>query len=293
MYPKPIENYFAPTSLDEALKLLDEYRGGARLLSGGQSLMPLLKSRGATAATIIDINRIPGLATIEHANGELRLGAMVRHRAVLQDPVIAKFCPLLQDAVRSIGDPQVRNRGTLAGSLVFADALSDLPVAAIALEAKIITVGPADQSRTIGIDSFFEGPRKTVLGEEEIVREICVPNCTLDSGGGYIKHAHVTNGYALLSVAVQLRMNGAGKCTHASIAIGGLKSMPARAGSAEAQLIGTSLDTGAIDQAAKAAAHEIDVGTDFRASADYRRNLIEQYVGEMLQRALARAGDSA
>ncbi len=291
MYPKPIENYFAPTSLDEALKLLGEYRGEARLLSGGQSLMPLLKSRSATAATIVDINRIPGLATIEHANGELRLGAMVRHRAVLQDPVIAKFCPLLQDAVGSIGDPQVRNRGTLAGSLVFADALSDLPLAAVALEAKIVTAGPDGQSRTIGIDEFFEGPRKTVLSEEEIVREVCFPDCTPGSGGAYIKHAHVTNGYALLSVAVQVRIDETGKCTHASVAIGGLESMPTRAGSAEAQLIGTSLDARVIAQAARAAAHEIKVRTDFRASADYRRNLIEQYVGEMLERALERAGD--
>ena len=101
MYPKPIENYFAPTSLDEALKLLGEYAGGARLLSGGQSLMPLLKARGASARTIVDINRIPGLDSIEHKNGELRLGAMVRHAQLVRDPIIRRVCPILQDAARS------------------------------------------------------------------------------------------------------------------------------------------------------------------------------------------------
>lgn len=293
MYPKPIENYFAPTSLAEALTLLGEYRGGARLLSGGQSLMPLLKARGASAKTIVDINRIPDLAYIEHVNGELRLGAMVRHAAVLRDPLIASVCPLLQDAVRSIGDPQVRNRGTLAGSLAFADALSDIPVAAVALKANITTVSPAGQSRTLGIDEFFLGPRRTALGEDEIVREISFPDCSEQSGGAYIKHAHVTNGYALLSVGVQLTIDDGSACTQASIAIGGLESMPTRAESAADHLIGSNLDAGVVAQAARIAADEIVVHSDFRASADYRRNLIEQYTGQMIDSARKRAGGSA
>lgn len=293
MYPKPIENYFAPTTLDAALKLLGEYSGGARLLSGGQSLMPLLKARGASARTIVDINRIPGLANIEHSNGELRLGAMMRHATVLRDPLIGSVCPLLQDAVRSIGDPQVRNRGTIAGSLVFADALSDIPVAAVALKANITAVGPAGQSRTLGIDEFFLAPRKTALGEDEIVREICIPDCTDNSGGAYIKHAHVSNGYALLSVGVQLMIDEGGNCTAAAVAIGGLESMPARAATAEGHLIESALDGRAIAQAAKAAAAEIAVDTDFRASAEYRRNLIEQYVGQMIERARQRAGGAS
>ncbi len=293
MYPKPIENYFAPTSLDDALKLLNEYGGGARLLSGGQSLMPLLKARGASAETIIDINRIPGLAGIEHVNGELRLGAMVRHAAVLRDPLIGRVCPLLQDAVRSIGDPQVRNRGTIAGSLVFADALSDIPVAAVALRASVTAVGSSGESRIVGIDEFFIGPRKTTIREDEIVREVCFPGCIENSGGAYIKHAHVTNGYALLSVGVQLTIDDGGNCSAAGIAIGGLESMPARATTAEAHLVGSTLDGRTVAQAAQAAADEIATYTDFRASAEYRRNLIEQYVGQMTERARQRAGGSS
>ncbi|MCZ6894884.1 MAG: xanthine dehydrogenase family protein subunit M [Gammaproteobacteria bacterium] len=290
MYPRPIDHYFAPTDLDEALALLSEYGGGARVLSGGQSLISQLKAREDTAKCIVDINRVPGLATVEFADGILRIGTMVRHAELIRNSVINEYCPILNEAARYIGDPQVRNRGTIGGSLAFADTASDLPVAVTALNAHVATVKMGGQGRSLCIEGFFLGPGKTALADDEMIREIVISGLGRGCGGAYIKHSHVVNGIAIISTAVQLSLDESKKCTAASIVVGGLTSMPARAEKAEAHLLGSVLDAGAVAQAAETAATEIEVMTDFRASAEYRRNLVGHYVTEMIRASVSRAG---
>jgi CO/xanthine dehydrogenase FAD-binding subunit len=290
MYPRPIDHYFAPTDLDEALKLLSEHAGGARVLSGGQSLIPDLKARKDTAKCIVDINRVPGLATVEFAGGTLRIGTMVRHAEMIRNPIINEHCPVLSDAARCIGDPQVRNRGTIGGSIAFADTLADLPVAVTALKAQVVTVKTGGEGRSLGIEEFFLGPRKTTLADDEMIREIVIPGLGAGCGGAYVKQSHVVNGIALSSTAIHLHLDESKKCTSASIVIGGLTSMPARASKAEDYLVGSVIDDRVIAEAAETAAREIDVVTDFRASAEYRRNLIRHYVIEMIRLSVNRVG---
>lgn len=290
MYPRPIKNYFAPDNVEQALQLLQEYSTRARLLSGGQSLIPQLKARETTAECLIDLNRVDGLSTIELSGDELVIGAMVRHADVIKSPLVALHCPLLVDAVNCVGDPQVRNRGTLGGSLAFADPLADLPVATIAVGARIVARAEGGKSRIIDIDAFFRGPRQTALAPDELLVEIRIPVAGPRGAGAYCKQSHVMNGTPLICIGVQLELDESSACARATIVVGGLHSMPARAEAAMKRMIGARLDAKAIADAARLAAAEIEVPADFRASAEYRRNLIRHYVGLMTRTALARAG---
>ena len=290
MYPRPIEHYFAPTSLPQALDLLAQHQAGAKLLAGGQSLISQLKARETSAACIIDLNRIAGLSYIEEKDGVLVLGAMVRHAELLSDPLVGRRCPILVDAAGSIGDPQVRNRGTFGGSLAFADVFSDLPVAALALNAEVVAVKKGGVSRNIRIDDFFAGPGETALGADELLSELRIPTIGAGHGGAYAKQSHVVNGLALVSVGVQLKLDNTAACESASIVVGGLSSTPARANAAGEHLIGDQLTARKIAHAAELASQEVDVRSDFRASEDYRRSLIAHYVGTLTQMAVERAG---
>ena len=291
MYPRPIEHYFAPTSLPQALDLLAEHQAGAKLLAGGQSLVSQLKAREESAQCIIDLNRITTLSSIEEKDGVLVLGAMVRHADLVSDPRVGQLCPILVDAAASIGDPQVRNRGTLGGSLAFADVFSDLSVAALALDAEIVAVKKGGASRTIGIDDFFVAPGKTALERDEVLSQVRILRLGVGYGGAYAKQSHTINGLALASVGVQLKLDETSKCECASIVVGGLSSLPARATSAGAHLVGGQPSAAAIAHAAKLASQEVSVGSDFRASEDYRRSLIEHYVEKLTLIAVERAGD--
>ena len=290
MYPRPIEHYFAPTELAQALELLGRFGARARLLSGGQSLMTQLKAREIDTDCLIDLNRIPGLSTIEEQDGELVIGAMVRHAELLADPLIARRCPILADAADCIGDPQVRNRGTIGGSLAFADILTDLPVAVSALDARIVAVKDGGGNRSIGIGDFFLGPRRTALAADELLSEIRIAAPGPGSGGAYCKQAPMVNGFAIVCVAVQLQIDAGANCRQAAIVVGGLASMPRRASAAMRHLLGRTLSTQHIKEVAVVAAQEIEVVTDFRASADYRSNLIGHYVETLIHRAVNRAG---
>ncbi len=289
MYPRPIEHYFAPTSLPQALELLAEHQAGAKLLAGGQSLVSQLKARETSADCIIDLNRIAELSYIEEQDGVLLLGAMVRHADLLNDARLGRLCPILVDAVRSIGDPQIRNRGTFGGSLAFADVFSDLPVVALALQAECVAVKKGGVSRTLGIDEFFIGPGETALDPDEVLSQIRVPGIGRRSGGAYAKQSHVVNGLAIVSVGVQLELDDRSGCESASIVVGGLSSIPARATAASAHLVGQQPTSSAIARAAELASEEIEAPSDFRASATYRRGLIAHYVDTLTQSAYERA----
>jgi aerobic carbon-monoxide dehydrogenase medium subunit len=290
MYPKAIESYFAPTTIDEALRLLAEHRGSAKLLAGGQSLMPMLKLRLVEPGCLIDLNRIPTLAAIREADGALCLGAMARHAEVATHPLVAASYPLLADAARLIGDLQIRNRGTIGGSLSHADPSADYPVAMLALEARMVLSKAGGGRRVVSADQFFVGPLTSVLAADELLTEIQLPKPGARAGGAYVKHSLVAGDFALVSVGVQLTLSTNGRCERAMIAIGGLPARPAYARQATALLAGIVLDDAVCARAGEMAASEVEVGTDVRASEAYRRGLIASYVPAMIKRARERAG---
>jgi CO/xanthine dehydrogenase FAD-binding subunit len=290
MYPKAIESYFAPTTIDETLRLLAEHRDSAKLLAGGQSLMPMLKLRLVEPGCLIDLNRIPALAAIREADGALCLGAMARHAEVAAHPLVAASYPLLADAARLIGDFQIRNRGTIGGSLAHADPSADYPVAMLALEARMVLSKAGGGRRVVGADQFFVGPLTSVLAADELLTEIQLPKPAARVGGAYVKHSLVAGDFALVSVGVQLTLSTNGRCERAMIAIGGLPARPAYARQAAALLAGIVLDDAVCARAGEMAAGEVEVGTDVRASEAYRRGLIASYVPAMIKRARERAG---
>jgi CO/xanthine dehydrogenase FAD-binding subunit len=289
MYPKSIEFYFAPTEVGEVLALLKQHGTHAKLLAGGQSLMPLMKLRLVEPRTVIDLNRVSGLSEIREDGGVLHIGAMVRHVDVAGHPFIQRSYGLLADAARSIGDLQVRNRGTLAGSLVHADPAADYPPAVIALNGRIVLAKAGGNTRTVTADDFVVGPLTSALAEDELVTRIEIPTPPARSGSAYTKHSQVAGDFAIISVAAQVTLDAAGKCQQAAIVIGGVMPKPVRAAQAAALLRGTMLDDAILARAGETAAVEVETHTDVRASAEYRRQLIRVTVPAMLHQAAERA----
>ena len=291
MYPKAIENYFAPTEVAEVLTLLNQYGEQAKLLAGGQSLMPLMKLRLAEPQTIIDLNRVAALDDIREENGCLHIGALARHADVAAHPLILQSYALLADAARNIGDPQIRNRGTIAGSLVHADPSADYPPAVMALDGRLVVARADGGTRTVPVDDFLAGPLMSDIGEDELVTRIEIPAPAAHSGGAYAKHSQVAGDFAIISVAAQMTLDRSGICRQARIVVGGVMPKPCHAQQAAGQLQGKALDTALLTQAGEAAAEEVETEDDVRASADYRRQLIRVTVPEVVRQASARAGE--
>src|SRR3990170_556323 len=239
MHPRPIELYYCPTSVPEALALLKEHRGEAKLIAGGQSLMPLLKLRMAEARCLIDLNRIPALGVIREEAEVVRIGATARHAEVAAHPAVRGACRLLADAAEVIGDPQVRNRGTIGGSLAHADPAADYPAAAIALGARVSLARDGGRVRTLSVEDLIAGPLMTTVEEDELITEVQIPKPGPASGGAYAKHSVVAGDYAGISVAVQVALDAAGRCRQAAVVIGGVMPRPARAERAGELLVGT------------------------------------------------------
>lgn len=288
MYPKAIENYFAPTDVAEVLTLLNQYGEQAKLLAGGQSLMPLMKLRLAEPQTIIDLNQVAALDDIREGDGRLHIGALARHADVATHPLILQSYTLLADAARNIGDPQIRNRGTIAGSLVHADPSADYPPAVMALEGQLVVAKADGGTRTVLIDDFLAGPLMSDIGEDELVTRIEIPAPDARSGGAYAKHSQVAGDFAIISVAAQITLDQSGVCQQASIVVGGVMPKPCRAEQAASSLRGKTIDTTLLTQAGEAAAEEVETEDDVRASADYRRQLIRVTVPEVVRQARAR-----
>ena len=289
MYPKAIENYFAPTDVAEVLTLLNQYGEQAKLLAGGQSLMPLMKLRLAEPQTIIDLNSVAALDDIREEDGCLHIGALARHADVAVHPLILQSYALLADAARNIGDPQIRNRGTIAGSLVHADPSADYPPAVMALDGRLVVARADGGTRTVLIDDFLAGPLMSDIGEDELVTRIEVPAPAAHSGGAYAKHSQVAGDFAIISVAAQITSDPSGVCQQARIVVGGVMPKPCRAEQAADLLQGKTIDTTLLTQAGEAAAEEVETEDDVRASADYRRQLIRVTVPEVVRQASARA----
>ena len=289
MYPKAIENYFAPTEVAEVLTLLQQYGEQAKLLAGGQSLMPLMKLRLAEPQTIIDLNQVAALDDIREENGRLYIGALARHADVAVHPLILQSYPLLADAARNIGDPQIRNRGTIAGSLVHADPSADYPPAVIALDGRLVVAKAAGGTRTVALDDFLVGPLMSDIGEDELVTRIEIPAPAAHAGGAYAKRSQVAGDFAIISVAAHITLDPSGICRQASIVVGGVMPKPGRAERAAGLLHGKALDATLLTQAGEAAAEEVETEDDVRASAAYRRQLIRVTVPEVVRQASARA----
>jgi aerobic carbon-monoxide dehydrogenase medium subunit len=291
MIPRSFE-YFAPRTLDEAVSLLQKLGPEAKILSGGQSLIPMMKLRLVAPPYIIDINHIPGLNYISEHNGYLGIGALARESDLELAPTVISRFPILVDTTSVIADPLVRNQATVCGNLAHGDPANDHPATMLALRAVIIAAGPGGE-REIPVESFFTGLFTTDLQPDEILKEIRVPIPSPSSGGAYLKLERKVGDYATAGVAVQITVNGAGVCQRAGIGLTNVGFSPLQAKKAEAFLTGKALDQPTFKQAAELAAGESQPIDDIRGSADYKRDLVRVLTARALNRAFERAKGGA
>ena len=278
-------DYKRANTLDEALNLLAQNED-AKLLAGGHSLIPAMKLRLTQPPLLIDIARIKDLSYISEEQGQIRIGAMTTHYQIESSDLLKKICPLLPECASHIGDMQVRNKGTIGGSLAHSDPAADWPAAILALDAELVAVSKNGE-RTIKANDFFVDLLTTALEPGEILREIRI-NKT-GNRQAYVKMPHPASGFAVVGVAVDLSMNGSNQCQTASIGITGVSSKAYRASTAESALGGKALDGAAIEAAAKHATDGVDANGDLFASADYRRHLAEVYTRRAIAKALKRS----
>ncbi|MFN8521890.1 MAG: xanthine dehydrogenase family protein subunit M [Chloroflexota bacterium] len=286
MYPAKFD-YVAPTSLEEAIKLLDESGGDAKIIAGGHSLLPMMKLRLAQPAKLIDLRKVPGLNEIRvDANG-ISIGAMVTHAQVARSSEIRRALPSLAEAADKVGDLQVRNKGTIGGSLAHADPAGDLPAVFLALDGQIVARGPSG-TRSMDADGFFVDILTTQLAENEIVTQVKFPNLPARTGTAYVKFDHPASHYALTGVAASITLGVDGKISRARVGVTGVGAKAYRAAGVETALIGK----GAADVAAavSTAADGIDCNDDIHASAEYRAHLARVFARRAIEEAIRRAG---
>jgi carbon-monoxide dehydrogenase medium subunit len=281
-------SYHAPSSLTEAIALLGEYDGEAKVLAGGQSLIPLMRFRLAQPEHLVDINRIDGLAYVREEDGALRIGALAREADLDAEPLVHERYPLLADAIAVIADPLVRNLATVCGNVAHADPANDHPAVMLAYRAEVVAQGPHGQ-RVIPIDDFFVDTFTTALAPDEVLVELRIPAPSARSGGAYQKLERKVGDYAIAGVAVQLALNADGDVTAAGIGLTNLGPMPIRATAAEAALIGRTPDAAMLRQAAALAASATDPVDDLRGPAEYKRAVTRTLTLRALEAAVARA----
>jgi carbon-monoxide dehydrogenase medium subunit len=278
-------DYQAPATIDEALSLLAANPEEAKILAGGHSLIPAMKLRLAQPSLLIDIGRIKDLAYIREEGDQIAIGAMTTHYAIESSTLLQKICPLLPDCASHIGDVQVRNKGTIGGSVAHSDPAGDWPAAVIALNAQMVAVG-ANGERTINADDFFVDLLTTALSPGEILREIRIPKPAGRFVQSYQKVRHPASGFAVVGVAVAVVLAADGSCESASVGVTGVASKAYRAAGVEAALKGKKLNDEAIAQAAAHATDGVDANSDLYASEEYRRHLAEVYTRRALQQSL-------
>src|SRR6266851_7048212 len=281
-------DYYRAGSVAEAGDLLKKHPG-AKLLAGGHSLIPLLKLRLAAPPALIDIGRIAELKGITVRDGTVRIGALTTHADLAASAALREHCPALAEAAAQVGDPAVRNRGTIGGNVAHADPASDLPTVLTALNARFALTGP-NGSRAVDANGFFKGMMATALGEQDLLIAIDVPARVKGQGMAYVKFSHPASRYAVLGVAATLSVAG-GKCTAAAVALGGLVPKPARAAAVEKALGGQALSGETIARAASQVSQDLgtDILGDIYASAEYRRAVAQVWVKRALTLAASRA----
>ena len=280
----PKFDYHAPASIDEAVALLGRYGGEAKVLAGGQSLMPMLNFRLARPAALVDVNRIAALAYIREDNGTVAFGAMTRQRTIEFSPVVAARLPLLREATRWVGHLPIRSRGTIGGSIAHADPSAEYPAVLTALGGEVVVQGPRGR-RTVKAADLFETYLTTTLAPEELVVEVRLPAMPTGSGYAFEEFARRHGDFAIVGIAAMLVRDGA-RCTSARLAAAGAGPVPVRLRAAEEILERDGLGDAAIEAAAARAADLVAPDSDIHASAEYRRHLTSVLTGRALRRAL-------
>lgn len=280
--------YHRPATLDAAIALLQEHGDGAKLLAGGHSLLPVLKLRLAEPAHLVDIGGLAALRGVREENGTLRVGALTTHTQLTTDPLLRARCPLIPEIADRVGDRQVRNRGTLGGTLAHADAAADYPAGILALDAELVARGPSGE-RTIPAANFFVAFLTTALAPDEILTEIRLPALRPRTGTSYQKLANQASGYAIVGVAAVVTLDEQGRCVEARVGITGTSERASRAASLETALRGAPLDDATIAAAAGLATDGLDPLDDLHAPADYRLGVTRGLTRRALLAAAERA----
>ncbi|MEM7434408.1 MAG: xanthine dehydrogenase family protein subunit M [Myxococcota bacterium] len=280
-------DYHAPQTVDEALALLAQHAGEAKILAGGQSLIPAMRFRLAMPSILIDINGLGDLRYVEERGDHLAIGSMAREHSLEDSEVVRNSFPLLHDTAVVIADPLVRNQATVGGNIAHADPANDHPATMLAYGATAVARGPNGQ-RTIPIDEFFTGLFENALNDDEILLEIRIPKPAAGSGGAYTKLERKVGDYAISAAAVQLRLDG-NKVAEARIGLTNVSAVPMRATKAEDALVGTQATDDDIEAAGQAAAAECDPSADLRGSVDYKRDITRVMVKRSIKKAVARA----
>jgi len=292
MKPAPFA-YHRPATLDEALALLAEHGGEAKPLAGGQSLIPAMNFRLARPAVLVDLNRVAELGYVRAGRDGLQIGAMTRQRAVERSEAVRSAAPLLAEAMPFIAHPQIRNRGTVGGSLAHADPAAELPAVMLALEARFRARGPQGE-RWIPAGEFFTGILETALGPDELLLEVAVPKSPARTGYAFAELARRRGDYALVGVAARVTLDRRGRCQAARITLFSVGDGPVLAAAAAAMLDGQEPSPEAMRAAADAAAQrDIDPPSDIHASAAYRRRLAAVLTRRALARAVERAAQAS
>jgi aerobic carbon-monoxide dehydrogenase medium subunit len=287
MIPEPFE-YHVPKSLEEAARLAAGFGDAGKVLAGGHSLLPMMKLRLATPAHLIDISRIGELRGIRDAGAWIEIGALTTHFQIESSALLREKCPLLPETAKAIGDAQVRNRGTIGGSVAHADPAADWPAALVALGAEVKVTG-AQGERTIAAPDFFVDLMTTALRPSEIVTAVRVPARTERSGEAYLKFRHPASGFAVVGVAARVTLAENGTVERVGVGITGVGAKAYRAAQVEQALSGKSPSANRLEQAASHAADGVEVNADLYASADFRKHLTGVLVRRALERAIERA----
>jgi carbon-monoxide dehydrogenase medium subunit len=287
-------DYVAAHSVAEAVSLLRQYGDDAKILAGGQSLIPILRFRLAGPSVLIDINRIDNLEYIQETDGMLHIGALTREAELDSSPLIASRYPILRDTSTMVADPVVRNWATVGGNIAHADPANDHPATMLALGASIVAVGPNGAQRVIPITEFFtDSAFTTTLGPDELLTEIRIPAPRAGSGGAYLKLERKVGDYAIAGVAAYVTLDSSKVVTSAGIGLTNVGPHPIKATDAEQSLLGQTLDASAITRAADLAAAAANPSSDTRGPAEYKRAMVHTLCTRALQKALARATGEA
>jgi carbon-monoxide dehydrogenase medium subunit len=285
----PAFDYHAPASLPEAVALLARLGEGAKVLSGGQSLLPLLKLRLGQAEHLVDIGRIPGLEYIKEEGGQIRIGGRTRESALEQSELVRKKLPILHDTAKVIADPLVRNMATVGGNLAHGDPGNDHPATMIALGAQVVAVGTKGE-RVIPVENFFLGLFSTALAPGEILTEIRIPLPPPRSGGAYLKLERKVGDYATAAAAVQVTLGATGVFDRVRIALTNVGPTPIKCSAAESFLLGKRPAEAAFAEAARLAGQAASPSADRRGSVEYKREMSRVLTGRALKKAALRAG---
>jgi len=288
MIPPSFE-YLRPNTIPEAIAMLQRHGEAAKILSGGQSLIPMMKLRLARPAILIDINRISGLSHIKEEDGYLKIGGLTREAELELSPLVRSKYPILADTTHVIADPQVRNLATVGGNLAHGDPANDHPATMIALGAQVVANGPKGQ-RVIPIDNFFVSLFTTALKPDEILTEIRVPVPPPRSAGAYLKLERKVGDFATAAVAVQVTLDENGACQKVGMGLTNVGATPIKARKAEDFLRGKKLDDAAIAQAAQLAADEAEPSADLRGPVEYKKGLVKELAKRALRLTRERVG---